>query len=76
MHTAVDTLEHLLVLQVSPADESDRKQVGELTGVIQEVTEESVELAYVDGGYSETLAPYQTSPVLRVNTSRSRALPN
>jgi transposase len=52
VHAAVDTLGHLLALHVSPADEQDREQVGELAEAIQEATGESVELAYVDQGYT------------------------
>ena len=52
VHAAVDTLGHLLALLVTPADEQDREQVGELAEAVQEATGESVELAYVDRGYS------------------------
>jgi transposase len=52
VHAAVDTLGHLLALLVTPADERDREQVGELAEAVQEATGESVELAYVDQGYS------------------------
>jgi transposase len=52
VHAAVDTLGHLLALLVTPADEPDREQVGELAEAMQEATGESVELAYVDQGYS------------------------
>jgi transposase len=52
VHAAVDTLGHLLALLVTPADEQDRKQVGELAEAVQEATGESVELAYVDQGYT------------------------
>jgi transposase len=52
VHAAVDTLGHLLALRVSPADEDDRKQVKQLCEEIQEATGESVELAYVDQGYT------------------------
>jgi transposase len=45
-------LGHLLALLVTPADEQDREQVGELAEAVQEATDESVELAYVDQGYS------------------------
>lgn len=47
----MDTLGHLLALHVTPADEQDRAQVGELAGQVQQITEENVELAYVDQGY-------------------------
>jgi transposase len=41
-----------LALHVTPANEQDRAQVGELAAQIQEVTGETVELAYVDQGYT------------------------
>ena len=52
VHAAVDTLGHLLALRVTPANEQDREQVAALAETIQEVTGESVELAYVDQGYT------------------------
>ena len=52
VHAAVDTLGHLLALHVTPADEQDRAQVGELTRQVQEITQQNVELAYVDQGYT------------------------
>jgi len=51
-HIAVDTLGHLLALRVTPANEQDRSQVDILAEEIQEATGESVELAYVDQGYT------------------------
>ena len=52
VHAAVDTLGHLLALRVTPANEGDRAQGGELVRAVQEVTGEHVELAYVDQGYT------------------------
>ena len=52
VHAAVDTLGHLLALRVTPADEQDRAQVGELARQVQLITGEHVELAYVDQGYT------------------------
>ena len=52
VHAAVDTLGHLLALEVTPADEQDRAQVGELARQVQELTGEHVQLAYVDQGYT------------------------
>jgi transposase len=49
---AVDTLGHLLALQVTPADVQDRAQVEALAAAVQEATGETVELAYVDQGYT------------------------
>lgn len=52
VHMAVDTLGQLLALLVTPANEQDRAQVGELAKQIQEVTGDSVEIAFVDQGYT------------------------
>lgn len=52
VHVAVDTLGHLLAAQVTPASEQDRAQVGELCRQVQEVTGDSVQIAYVDQGYT------------------------
>ena len=52
VHAAVDTLGHLLTLLVTPANEQDRAQVGELAQAIQEVTGSHVEVAFVDQGYT------------------------
>lgn len=52
VHEAVDTLGHLLALRVSPANEDDREEVEKLSEEIQEATGESVELAYVEQGYT------------------------
>jgi transposase len=52
VHMAVDTLGHLLSLHVTAADEQDRAQVGELARDVQRQTGRSVELAYVDQGYT------------------------
>src|ERR687893_1068992 len=52
VHAAVDTLGHLLALFVTPASKQERAWVGELAEAVQEATGESVELAYVDEGYT------------------------
>jgi transposase len=52
VHGAVDTLGHLLALLVTPADKQDRAQVSELAEAVQKATGESVEVAYVDQGYT------------------------
>ena len=52
VHAAVDTLGNLLALRVTAATEQDRAQVGELAEAVQEATGESVEVAYVDLGYT------------------------
>ena len=51
-HIAVDTLGHLLALHVTPANEQDRAQVEQLAQQVQEVTGQSVEVAFVDQGYT------------------------
>jgi transposase len=52
VHLAVDTLGQLLALLVTPANEQDRTQVGELAKQIQEATDDTVEIAFVDQGYT------------------------
>ena len=52
LHLAVDTLGHLLALHVTPADVGDRAEVARLAEAIQDATNESVTLAYVDQGYT------------------------
>ena len=52
LHMAVDTLGHLLALHVTPANRDDRAEVGRLAEAIQLATGQSVELAYVDQGYT------------------------
>lgn len=52
LHLAVDTLGHLLALHVTPASENDRAAVAELAEAVQDATGESVEIAYVDQGYT------------------------
>jgi transposase len=50
VHMAVDTLGHLLALHVTAANEQERAQVGPLTAQVQEVTGDTVEVAFVDQG--------------------------
>jgi transposase len=52
LHMAVDTLGHLLALHATPADADDRAEVGRLAEAVQAATGGSVDLAYVDQGYS------------------------
>jgi transposase len=52
VHIAVDTLGHLLALIATPADAQDRAQVAALAAAVQEATGDSVELAWVDQGYT------------------------
>lgn len=52
VHIAVDTLGHLLALNVTPATQQDRAEVARLVQTVQEVTGQSVETAFVDQGYT------------------------
>lgn len=52
LHLAVDTLGEFLALVVTPADEQDRAQVAELAEKVQAATGNTIELAYVDQGYT------------------------
>lgn len=52
LHLAVDTLGEFLALVVTPANAQDRAQVEELAARMQAATEDSIEVAYVDQGYT------------------------
>ena len=52
VHVAVDTLGNLLALKVTAANEQDRAQVADLSAKIQEVTGGTVEIVFVDQGYT------------------------
>ena len=52
VHLAVDTLGQLLAVLVTPANEQERAQVAALAEQIQAVTGETVEVAFVDQGYT------------------------
>ena len=52
VHAAVDTLGHLLAVHVTPANEQDRAQVAELAQAVQSVTDQKVEVAFADQGYT------------------------
>ena len=58
-HVAVDTLGHLLALHVTAADQQDRAQVALLAQQVQDVTGETVQVAFVDQGYTGTDAEQQ-----------------
>lgn len=51
-HIAVDTLGHLVALHITPANEQDRAQVEQLAHEVQAATGQSVEIAFVDQGYT------------------------
>ncbi len=52
IYMAVDTLGYLLALHVTPANAEDRGEVERLVRTIQDVTDDAVELAWVDQGYT------------------------
>jgi transposase len=56
VHVAVDTLGHLLAVRVTPANEQERAQVGALAESVQAATGQTVQLAYVDQGYTGAAA--------------------
>src|SRR5258708_23488347 len=62
VHLAVDTLGHLLALQVTPANEQERAQVAELAEAVQAVTRGRVEVAFVDQGYTGAEAAQEAAP--------------
>lgn len=51
-HMAVDTLGYLLGVYVTPANEQERAQVAELSEQVQQATGDSVQVAFVDQGYT------------------------
>lgn len=50
VHMAVDTLGYLLTLHVTTADADDRTEVERLARTVQAITDESIDLVYVDQG--------------------------
>jgi transposase len=52
IHMAVDALGHLLALHVTPASAEDRGEVERLARTVQAVTDDHVEIAWVDQGYT------------------------
>jgi transposase len=59
VHVAVDTLGNLLALTVTPANEQERAQVAELATQVQAATGRTVEVAFVDQGYTGAEAAEQ-----------------
>ena len=66
VHAAMDTLGNLLALKITAANEQERAQVAELAAKVQEATGGSVEIAYVDQGYTGTDAVQQAGIKLTV----------
>src|ERR1700744_6478426 len=52
VHMAVDTLGQLLAVHVTPANEQERAQVGELARQVQQATGQTVKVAFADQGYT------------------------
>jgi transposase len=52
IHMVVATLGLLLTLHVTPANEQERARVGLLAQQVQEITGDSVEIAFVNQGYT------------------------
>ena len=73
---AVDTLGHRLALLVTPANEQDRHQVADWTRPGQEVTGESVALAFVDQAYTgqqaaqDAAAPHMKLDVVKLSEAK------
>ena len=52
LRMAVDTLDHLLALHVTPTNAEDQAEVRRVVEAVQEATGQSVDLAYVHQGYT------------------------
>ena len=52
IHIAVDTLGNLLALKATPANDQERAQVADLAKQVQQATDYTVEVAFVDQGYT------------------------
>ncbi|MEX3953452.1 IS5 family transposase [Paraburkholderia sp. EG287A] len=52
VHMAVDTLGQLLAVHVTPANEQERAQVGELARQVQQATGHTIKVAFADQGYT------------------------
>ena len=57
-HMAVDTLGQVLSVVITPANEQERAQVGELCRQVQQVTGQTVQVGFVDQGYTGEEAAY------------------
>lgn len=61
VHIAVDTVGQLLAVHVTPANEQERAQVGELARQVEQVTGQTVKVAFADQGYTGE-EPAQAAP--------------
>jgi transposase len=75
VHVVVDTMGTLLALSVTPANETERRQVGALAQQVQEATGESVQILYADAAYTgeETAAAAQEQGMEVVVVKRPEA---
>ena len=60
-HIAVDTLGQLLSVVITPANEQERAQVGELCRQVQQVTGQTVQVGFVDQGYTGEETAYEAA---------------
>ena len=60
-HVAVDTLGQLLSVVVTPANEQERAQVGELCQRVQEITSQTVVVGFGDQGYTGEETQYESA---------------
>jgi transposase len=69
VHMAVDTLGQLLAVHVTPGNEQERAQVGELARQVQQATGQTVRIAFAD--QRATLAKsLQRPPAMKVSSFR------
>ena len=74
VHVAVDTLGNLLALKVTAANEQERAQVAELAEKVQEVTGGTIEIAFVDQGYTgEDAAKQAEGEGIRAGVNEQRS---
>ena len=60
-HIAVDTLGHLLSVVITPANEQEWAQVGELCQQVQEITGQTVEVGFGYQDYTGEEAEYEAA---------------
>lgn len=60
-HIAVDTLDQLLSVVITPANEQERAQVGELCRQVQQVTGQTVVVGFGDQGYTGEDPEYEAA---------------
>ena len=71
-HTAVDTLGHLLSVVITPANEQERAQVGQLYRQVQEVAGQTGEVSFGDQGYTGEDAEHEAA-VHGIDLSNNKA---